>query len=137
MTVAPSTPNTMGVSRLTCRWVMTLSTRYFVEAGSTSPETRLTAISTNPIASSPRRGLINAQTSGRFFHAFLRFSFLEDGLSFVLVVMNREANPALGVGCRPGSCNYTATGGELRQFSRRQPRYVLRALRRHAPCSAR
>ena len=56
---------------------MTLSTRYFVEAGKTSPARRLMAISTKPSASSPRLGLISAQTSGRFFHAlFLRFSLL-------------------------------------------------------------
>src|SRR2546425_7589450 len=86
----------MGVSRLTCRLVMTLSIRYFVEAGKTKPATRLTAISANPSASRPFLGLINAHTSGRFFHAFLRFSFLEDGLSFVLVVMNRrQTQPSL------------------------------------------
>src|SRR5437867_5394654 len=51
--------------------------KIFMEAGKTNPETRLTAISTKPSASSPRLGLISAQTSGRFFHAlFLRFSLL-------------------------------------------------------------
>ncbi len=39
------------------RLPMTLSTRNLVEAGSTRPETRLITISTNPRASSPRRGL--------------------------------------------------------------------------------
>src|ERR1041385_2509600 len=89
MTVAPSTPSTIGVSRFICFLVMTLSTRYFVEAGSTRPETRLMAISPKPSASRPRRGFINAQTSGRLFHAFLRVLSLEIGLSVVSVAMRR------------------------------------------------
>src|SRR5258707_4513945 len=66
---------------------MTLSTRYFVEAGSTNPDSRLMAMSTKPSASSPRLGFISAQTSGRFFHAFLRFSLLAGDLEAVSVVM--------------------------------------------------
>src|SRR3977135_3194280 len=50
--------------------------KYFVEAGSTNPQMRFTAISTKPAASKPRRGRIRAQTSGRAFQVFLRFSFL-------------------------------------------------------------
>ena len=56
---------------------MTLSTKYFVDAGSTRPQTRLMAISTKPSASKPRRGLISAQTSGSDFQAFLRFALLD------------------------------------------------------------
>ena len=43
---------------------MMLSTRNFVDAGNTRPDTRLITISTNPIASNPRRGRINCQISG-------------------------------------------------------------------------
>src|SRR5271169_1269319 len=43
---------------------MMLSTRNFVEAGSTSPDTRLITISTKPIANNPRRGRISCQISG-------------------------------------------------------------------------
>src|SRR5271157_4579533 len=52
---------------------MTSSIRNFVEAGRTNPETRLITISTKPTASSPRRGCISAQTSGRM--AFNRWIF--------------------------------------------------------------
>src|ERR1700745_2890557 len=43
---------------------MTLSIRYRVEYGNTSPETRLMAINKRPTASSPRRGRIRSQTIG-------------------------------------------------------------------------
>ena len=43
---------------------MTSSTRYLVEAGSTSPETRLMTIKPNPKASRARRGRIRDQISG-------------------------------------------------------------------------
>src|ERR1700719_2742474 len=56
---------------------MTSSTRYFVEAGRIKPETRFTAIRSNPAAKIPRRGLISAHTWGRFFHAFVVFLSLE------------------------------------------------------------
>src|SRR5437879_1662764 len=61
---------------LNCRKVITVSMRYFDEAGSTSPATRLTAISAQPRATSPRLGLITAHTSGRLCHPLLRFSVL-------------------------------------------------------------
>src|SRR5579863_8131207 len=48
----------------------TLSTKYFVEAGRTRPQTRLMAIRPKPRMRRPRRGLISAQTSGSDFHAF-------------------------------------------------------------------
>src|SRR5262249_57477392 len=70
-----------GARRRTWRWRTTLSTKYLVEAGSTRPETRLTAIKPKPRISRPRRGFISAQTSGRFFHAFLRFFSFEEALS--------------------------------------------------------
>src|SRR6266436_5932165 len=90
--VAPRTARTIGVSSPTCLWSTTLSTKYFMEPGSTKPETRLMAISTKPSARSPRRGLISAQTSGRFFHAFLRFSVLAGDLNGVSVVMMGSTN---------------------------------------------
>src|SRR5579859_1561731 len=68
---------TMGVNRLSCFLMTTLSRKYFVEAGRTRPERRLMAIKTKPSARSPRRGLISAQTSGKDFQAFLRFSLFE------------------------------------------------------------
>src|SRR5207253_1336569 len=106
MMVAASTARASGVRRWICRRRMTLSTKYFVEAGSTSPETRLMAISTKPSARSPRRGFISAQTWGRSFHAFLRFLSLETALSLVSVAMRWGTNPALAVGCGAGDCNY-------------------------------
>src|ERR1700739_2930389 len=74
---------------------MTLSTKYLVEAGSTRPETRLTAIKRKPRMSRPRRGFISAQTSGRFFQAFLRFFSLDAGLVLASVVMIRGRHPSL------------------------------------------
>src|SRR5689334_13965433 len=65
---------TIGVKRLSCFLMTTLSRKYFVEAGRTSPDRRLMAIKTKPSARSPRRGLISAQTSGKDFQAFFRFS---------------------------------------------------------------
>src|SRR5262252_3792467 len=101
MSVAARTARASGVRSRTWRWRITLSTKYLVEAGSTSPETRFTAIKPNPRISKPRRGFISAQTSGRFFHAFLRFLSLPlDGLSldavlvFASVVMIRGRHPS-------------------------------------------
>src|SRR5712671_5557194 len=74
--VAASTPSTIGVSNCVWRFPITLSMKYFVEAGNTKPQMRFTAISTKPTASKPRRGRISAQTSGKAFQVFLRFSFL-------------------------------------------------------------
>src|SRR5437660_7770358 len=71
---------------------MTLSTRYFVEAGKTNPESRLMAISTKPSASSPRLGFISAQTSGRLFQAFFRFALWVGGFGGWLVAMIGETN---------------------------------------------
>jgi len=106
-TVAARTPSTIGVSSWICRLPMTLSTRYFVEAGSTNPDRRLMAISTKPSASNPRLGFISAQTSGRFFHAFLRFfpwtSFL--GLAR-WSCFEDEPHPALR--CKQCSYDYMA-----------------------------
>src|SRR6184192_2911298 len=48
MIVAASTPSASGVRRWIWWWRTTLSTKYFVEAGSTRPETRLTAINRKP-----------------------------------------------------------------------------------------
>src|SRR5216683_2020046 len=85
--VAASTPRTIGVSSSVCRFPITLSMKYFVEAGSTSPHTRFTAMSTKPNASKPRRGRISAQTSGKASQVFPRFSFLlSAGDSFSLVI---------------------------------------------------
>src|SRR5258708_1724385 len=85
--VAASTPRTIGVSSSVCRFPITLSMKYFVEAGSTSPHTRFTAMSTKPSASRPRRGRISAQMSGSAFHALLRCSCLlsaEDSFSLAI-----------------------------------------------------
>src|SRR6266478_7793761 len=89
MTVAVRTPSTIGVSNWICLLLMTLSTKYFVEAGRTNPATRLIAISTKPSASSPRLGFINAHTSGRLFHA-LRFTLLAGDWDAVPLAMTRR-----------------------------------------------
>src|SRR6185369_778554 len=68
-TVAASKLKTMGVRSCIWRLLMTSSRKYLAEAGSTRPATRLMAISTNPRASKPRRGLIRPHTSGRDLHA--------------------------------------------------------------------
>src|SRR5712692_3011247 len=107
-TVAARTPSTMGVSNWICRLPRTLSTRYFVEAGKTNPERRLMAINTKPSASSPRLGLISAQTSGRFFHAFLRFSLLTGDCDAVSVAMICGTNNTPGVRCRWRLYDYIA-----------------------------
>src|SRR5260370_21470004 len=113
-TVAARTPSTMGVSSWTCRLPITLSTRYFVEAGKTNPERRLMAISTKPIARSPRLGLISAQTSGRFFHAFLRFSFFaaDSGVFSVAIIGGTNDTPHL----RGQQCQYDYIA-ELLQYA--------------------
>ena len=72
-TVAPTTAPTSGRRSATLRPPITSSTRYLVEAGSTRPETRLTAMSRKATARSPRRGLTSAQTSGS--RAFRRSGF--------------------------------------------------------------
>src|SRR5712692_3158538 len=107
-TVAARTPSTIGVSSWICRLPITLSTRYFVEAGKTNPERRLMAIKTKPSASSPRLGLISAQTSGRFFHAFLRFSLLTGDWEAVTVAMISGTNYTPGVRCRRHLYDYIA-----------------------------
>src|ERR1700687_1110358 len=82
MMVAATTARTMGVRRWVCLLPITSSTRYLVEAGRIRPESRLMAIRPRPRISSPRRGWIKAQTSGRAFQALL--SFLErDGSASV------------------------------------------------------
>ncbi len=63
-TVAATTAPTRGSSRSIWRRPMTSSIRYLVEAGRTSPATRLTAMSRKARASSPRRGFMRAHTSG-------------------------------------------------------------------------
>ena len=64
-TVAATTAPTSGTSSSVREWPMTSSIRNLVEPGSTSPATRLTAISRNARASSRRRGRTSAHTSGR------------------------------------------------------------------------
>src|SRR5438132_1430670 len=66
---------------------MTSSTKYFVEAGRMSPATRLIAITANPTASRPRRGLMNTQTSGRSSRRRAGFSCLafDSGLGEALI----------------------------------------------------
>src|SRR5438445_13671830 len=63
-----------------------LSTQYLVEAGRTSPDTRLMAISTKPKISRPRRGLISAHTSGSTLHAFASFLVFDLPASSVAIV---------------------------------------------------
>src|SRR5713101_566227 len=96
---------------------MTLSTRYFVEAGKTNPDRRLMAMSTKPSASSPRLGFISAQTSGRFFHAFLRFSLLAGDLGAVSVAMIRWTSYTPAFRCSRRPYHYIATTGRKAQLS--------------------
>src|SRR5713101_3979208 len=100
-----------------CFLPMTLSTRYLVDAGKTNPATRLTAISTNPSASSPRLGFINAQTSGRFFHAFLRFSLLPGDLGAVSLAMVGGKKYTSAIRCRGCSHVYIAKTNRKEQRS--------------------
>src|SRR5712664_3463675 len=92
--VAPSTPRTIGVSNSVCRLPITLSMKYFVEAGSTSPQTRFTAMSTKPSASRPRRGRISAQISGSAFQTFWRLSFLLSAGDFVSLAIDEWSQSA-------------------------------------------
>src|SRR5205807_1318161 len=66
---------------------MTSSTRYFVEAGRMRPATRLIAITANPTARRPRRGLMKTQTSGRSSRRRAGFSCLafDSGLGESLI----------------------------------------------------
>src|ERR1700738_4284295 len=80
---------------------MTSSTRYFVEAGRIKPDTRLTAIKSSPRTKIPRRGLISAQTCGRFFHAFLVFLSLEVARASFSVAISEGRSEPLVVRC-PG-----------------------------------
>src|ERR1039458_9254861 len=57
---------------------MMSSTRYLVEAGSTSPETRLTTINPSPSASRARRGRISCQTSGSTLKISVFFAGIAD-----------------------------------------------------------
>src|SRR5215469_1667258 len=65
--VAPTTAKMMGSRNCVWRLVMTLSTRYLVEAGKTRPETRLMAINPKPTRRMPLRGLTSSQISGSAF----------------------------------------------------------------------
>src|SRR5712691_1680388 len=66
------------------------------------------AISAKPKASRPRRGLISAQMSGRFFHAFLSFSRFGSDLTAFSVAMICGKNCALAVRCRQQRLDYIA-----------------------------
>src|SRR5260370_41599089 len=116
-TVAPRTARTIGVNSCICLCSTTLSTKYFMEPGSTNPATRLMAISTKPSASSPRLGFINAQTSGRFFHAFLRFLLVPGDLGAVSLAMigGKKYSPAIR--CRGCSHVYIAKTNRKEQRS--------------------
>ena len=61
-----------GSSMCSCRLYSTLSTKDFVAAGSTRPQTRLMIISTKPSASSQRRGRMSCHACG---HASVSFGF--------------------------------------------------------------
>src|SRR5260370_2576164 len=115
--VAPRTARTIGVNSCICLCSTTLSTKYFMEPSSTNPATRLMAIRTNPRASSPRLGFINAQRSGRFFHAFLRFSLLPVDLGAVSLAMigGKKYTPAIR--CRGCSHVYIAKTNRKEQRS--------------------
>src|SRR5712692_8236166 len=106
--VAPRTARTIGVNSCICLCSTTLSTKYFIEAGKTNPERRLMAISAKPSARSPRLGLISAQTSGRFFHAFLRFSFFAADSGAFSVAMIGGTNDTPQFRCRQCPYDYIA-----------------------------
>ena len=104
MIVADKTATTIGVSKLICFLVTTLSRKYFVEAGRTNPETRLIVIKKSPSARTPLRGWIIAQTSGSAFHTFV-FGGLAPG-SLESVAMLYRGWSALIVGCPWSIRNY-------------------------------
>src|ERR1700744_6450949 len=106
MIVAARTASTIGVSKLICFFVTTLSRKYFVEAGRINPETRLIVISSKPSARTPRRGWIIAQTSGNAFHTF-GFAGLAAAASLESVGMVYRGWSALIVGCLWSTQNYT------------------------------
>src|ERR1700728_1987843 len=64
MVVASRTAPTIHGKFPACRLTRTLSTRNLVDAGRTSPETRLITINTKPNASNHLRGLMSVQISG-------------------------------------------------------------------------
>src|SRR6516162_6582680 len=90
--VAPMTARTMGSRNCVWRLVMTLSTRYLVEAGRTKPQTRLTAIKPRPTSSTPLRGLSSSQISGRAFQVSVAdFLGLPDAVETVPAPAERGA----------------------------------------------
>src|SRR5882724_10865712 len=64
MVVASRTAPTIQGNLSACLLTRTPSTRNLVDAGRTSPETRLMTINRKPNASSQRRGLTSVQISG-------------------------------------------------------------------------
>src|ERR1700675_787395 len=131
----------MGVNKRMWCLPMTSSTRYFVEAGRIKPDTRFTAINSNPAAKMPRRGLISAHTCGRFFHAFLVFLSLETARGSFSVGISEGRSEPLVVGC-PGmrACYMThrlLSSGSFFRYCRIAYRAEIDVLRQSAPVPAR
>src|SRR5580700_5664389 len=69
-------------NRRVCRFKITSSSRYFVDAGRIKPDKRLTTINPKPIAMMVLRGLISATTSGSNFQSNFAFAGLLSGPFF-------------------------------------------------------
>src|ERR1700742_2744688 len=111
MIVAARTATTIGVSKLICFFVTTLSRKYFVDAGRTNPETRLIVISSSPSARTPRRGWIIAQTSGSAFHTLVLAGLAPGSLESVAMLYRGWS--ALIVGCLWPMRNYKLLRNEF------------------------
>ena len=128
--VAPSTANTSGLSRSARCLPMTPSMRNLVDAGSTSPHTRLTTISTKPSASRPRRGRIRSFSSGRTLFRWsevLPFGFEES------LWLPRVRSPRAGNGVTMYRVQRAATGPEPRPARGRTALQNPRRGRRRCP----
>src|SRR5580658_4798709 len=108
ITVAVTTTRTITGSRRAWRFRITSSRKYFVEAGRTSPETRLITIRPKPAAKIPRRGLISASTSGSSFQSNFAFAGLPSPLFFFSWrSMRLPMRSTPGLVCLPSIPNYT------------------------------
>src|SRR5271155_3099775 len=97
MRVAATTAIRIGVRNCICFLMKTLSSRYFVEAGRTSPESRLMTIRPKPSARIPRRGRSSSQTSGNIFQETFAFEGFSWAPVLFLAAMAAIRPPSLVV----------------------------------------
>src|SRR5262249_18579131 len=118
--VAATTAASRGPSNASCFLPITSSIRNLVDAGNTSPESRLMIIRTNPAASSVRRGRTSSHISGQRSFSRSDPDFLMGMLDFMLAVFGwfqkkREAPSSPGP-VRHRVKTYSAATGFVYQY---------------------